>query len=472
MAGPVPWWMTRIAALALCALCVSSVAAAGEEPEPLKIRDTQLEPTSWAALEGWGADDHIASFSAFMKSCGPFLAAKEPHPGRPIQVALWHICRSAARLRPASSGEAQAFFEENFTPVTIARLGESKGLLTGYYEPVVDGSRFPSPEFHIPLYRRPPDLLVDGRHVGKGEVPNRGVINRRNEHNELVPYYDRAAIENGALDGQHLEICWLRDPFEALAIQIQGSARVRLEDGTILRVNYDAHNGHPYAAVGRILIEQYGVSPEQMSMERIRQWMLANPDAAAKVRQSNPSFVFFRITGLSDKGEAVGGQGVPLSPGRSIAVDRMHVYGTPFFIAADLPIDSDRPTTKFRRLMIAQDTGSAIIGPARADLYWGAGDAAGTIAGRIRQRGQFVMLLPRDLDLVEAGSHTPLPPARPPAPPVVQAKTAPAKTAPGSAAAKTYHAEDTGKPSVITKPHKTSALGFRRQARIKSKPGT
>jgi membrane-bound lytic murein transglycosylase A len=453
-----------IVAGALCTLCLGQ-APAGEDREPLKIPDAQLEPGTWAALDGWAADDHIASFSAFAKSCGPFLAAKEPPPGKPIQTALWHVCKGTARLRPASSEEAQAFFEEHFTPVSIARLGEPKGLLTGYYEPVVEGSRFPNPEFHVPLYRRPPDLLVDGRPVGKGQVPNRAVINRRNEKNELVPYYDRAAIDNGALDGQHLEICWLRDPFEALAIQIQGSARVRLEDGTILRVNYDAHNGHPYAAVGRILIEQYGLSADGMSMERIRQWMLANPDAADKVRQSNPSFVFFRITGLSERGEPVGAQGVPLSPGRSIAVDKMHVYGTPFFISADLPIDSDRASTKFRRLMIAQDTGSAIIGPARADLYWGAGDAAGAIAGRIRQRGQFVMLLPRELDLVEAGKETPLPPLRPP-PQVAQAKSGPA-----GASARTDHAEETSRPSAAAT-HKTFTPVARRQLRFRSRPGT
>jgi membrane-bound lytic murein transglycosylase A len=460
MAPPLASPILRLAALALCLFSIGK-AAAGEAQEPLKIKDAQLEPTSWSALEGWNVDDHVASFAAFMKSCGPFLAAREPHPDRPIQVALWHICRKAERLRPQSAEEAQAFFEENFTPVAIARLGETTGLLTGYYEPVVDGSRFPSPEFHVPIYRRPHDLLVDGRPVGKGEVPNRAVINRRNEKNELVPYYDRAEIENGALDGQHLEICWLRDPFEALAIQIQGSARVRLEDGTTLRVNYDAHNGHPYAAVGRILIEQYGVSPEGMSMERIRQWMLANPDRADKLRQSNPSFVFFRITGLSDQGEAVGAQGVPLSPGRSIAVDKLHVYGTPFFITANLPIDGDRAVSKFRRLMIAQDTGSAIIGPARADLYWGAGDGAGRIAGRIRQQGQFSMLLPRELDLVEAGEHTPLPPPRPP-PPVAQARP----TSATETAGKADHAElSAGKGRKLAEPV------FHRQARIKSKPG-
>jgi membrane-bound lytic murein transglycosylase A len=449
-----------IASLAGAALCGLAVvpAASAENSDPLKIPDTQLEPLRFAALDGWAADDHVASFSAFLKSCTPFLAGKEPHEDKPIHTALGRVCRRAASLRPINAAEAQAFFEENFSPVSIARIGESKGLLTGYFEPVVEGSRFPNPEFSVPLYRRPRDLLVDGHPVGKNEVPNRATINRRNEKGELVPYYDRAEIENGALDGQKLEICWLRDPFDALSIQIQGSARVRLEDGTILRVNYDAHNGHRYAAVGRVLIEQYGVPVEQMSMERIRQWMLANPDEAAKVRQSNPSFVFFRITGLSDRGEAVGAQGVPLSPGRSIAVDKLHVYGTPFFIAADLPIDSDKPSTRFRRLMIAQDTGSAINGPARADLYWGAGDTAGRVAGRIRQQGQFVMLLPRELDMVEAGKHTPLPLPKPPIPQAVaNAKDGAVKP-------------DDAKPS-LHRSHLPPEPLSRRQARIRSRPG-
>jgi membrane-bound lytic murein transglycosylase A len=458
MARPPAQLIARIT-LVLCGLAAPALAQA-QERDPLTIPDTQLEPLSWTALDGWATDDHVASFSAFLKSCTPFLKSKEPHEGRPIHTALWQVCRRAAPLRPADAAEAQAFFEENFRPVSIARIGESKGLLTGYFEPVVEGSRFPSPEFHTPLYRRPPDLLVAGRPAGKADVPNRGTINRRNAQNELVPYYDRAAIENGALDGQHLEICWLRDPFEALSIQIQGSARVRLEDGTMLRVNYDSHNGHPYAAVGRILIEQYGIPPEQMSMERIRQWMLANPELAPKVRQANASFVFFRITGLSDQGEAVGAQGVPLSPGRSIAVDKLHVYGTPFFIQADLPIDSDKATTKFRRLMIAQDTGSAINGPARADLYWGAGDTAGRIAGRIRQQGQFVMLLPRELDLVEAGKHMPLPPSKP--------AIALAKNDTGKVDAQARGAEE----PVLRKSHRPPEPMSRRQARLKSKTGT
>ncbi|HWF93546.1 MAG TPA: MltA domain-containing protein [Xanthobacteraceae bacterium] len=467
MALPPACSTARIASAALLILCMSS-AAHGQDTDPLRIPDTQLEPLSWTALDGWASDDHIASFSAFLKSCTPFLASREPHEGRPIHTALWHVCRRAASLRPTTAGEAQAFFEGNFLPVAIARIGESKGLLTGYFEPVVDGSRFPNPEFSTPLYRRPRDLLVAGRPVGKADIPNRATINRRNPQGELVPYYDRAEIENGALDGQHLEICWLRDPFDAFSIQIQGSARVRLEDGTMLRVNYDGHNGHPYAAVGRILMEQYGVPPDQMSMERIRQWMLANPEQAAKVRQANPSFVFFRVTGLSDQGEAVGAQGVPLSPGRSIAVDKLHVYGTPFFIQADLPIDSDKPVTKFRRLMIAQDTGSAINGPARADLYWGAGDTAGRIAGRIRQQGQFVMLLPRELDMVEAGKHTALPLPKPAIADVVATKEGAPAGKPGE---ETHGAAAEPRPSPH-RSHQPPEPISRRQARIRSKSGT
>jgi membrane-bound lytic murein transglycosylase A len=463
MALPAAYWSARTARVALFVLC-TVVAARAQEADPLKIPDTQLEPLGWAVLDGWAADDHVAAFSAFLKSCAPFIASREPRQGRPIHTALWHVCRRAAPLRPTTAAEAQAFFEENFRPVAIARIGEQKGLLTGYFEPLVEGSRFPNPEFYTPLYRRPHDLLVDGRPVGsKTDIPNRTTINRRNPQGELVPYYDRADIENGALDGQRLEICWLKDPFDAFSIQIQGSARVRLEDGTMLRVNYDGHNGHRYAAIGRILTEQYGVPSDQMSMERIRQWLLANPEQAAKVRQSNPSFVFFRITGLTDQGEAVGAQGVPLSPGRSIAVDKLHVYGTPFFIQADLPIDSDKPVSKFRRLMIAQDTGSAINGPARADLYWGAGAAAGRIAGRIRQQGQFVMLLPRELDMVEAGKHTPLPP---PKPALIQVATK------GAAQAKAESGKPDDAKTSIRRSHQPPEPIARRQARLRTKSGT
>jgi membrane-bound lytic murein transglycosylase A len=414
--------------------------------DPLKIPDSQLEPVKWSELDGWASDDHGAAFAAFQVSCEPFNRQRQLSDTRAVAVALKDVCKRVPRTA-LKGDKARAFFEENFRPVRIAKLGESSGLLTGYYEPIVDGSRMPNPQFNVPLYRRPPDLVVQSQSSNQNQknqnqksasqnqkkagpalkraswaFPNRGAVGRLNDKKEFEPYHDRLAIEEGALDGKKLEICYIADPFEAMSIQIQGSARVRLEDGTVLRLNYNGHNGHNYTAVGRILIERNLIPREEMSMDRIKRWMLANPDQAREVRGTNKSFVFFRITGLNNEDEPVGAQGVHLSPGRSIAVDKTHVYGTPFFIESELPVENPRPATKFRRLMVAQDTGSAIIGPARADLYWGAGDDAGKVAGRIRHQGRFVVLMPRSLDMVEAGRKMPLPRAKPPIPTEVGSK--------------------------------------------------
>jgi membrane-bound lytic murein transglycosylase A len=193
---------------------------------------------------GWSTDDHLAAFAAYQASC---QALRKGHPDdhRPIESALLNVCRKALGLLAQESQAARTFFEENFNPVRIARLGESEGLLTGYFEPIVQGSRLPNPEFHVPVYRRPRDLVVAGRKSLTHAFPNKGArIVRRDGDGQLVPYYDRAAIEAGALDGQKLEICWLKDPLDLLAIQIEGSGRVILEDGTPLRINHDSHNGY------------------------------------------------------------------------------------------------------------------------------------------------------------------------------------------------------------------------------------
>ena len=254
---------------------------------------------------------------------------------RSMYFALTHVCRQAVVAGRLAPEQARIFFERNFRPLRITKLGDSAGFLTGYYEPIVDGSRFPTGIFKVPIYRRPRDLVPPPNSTGPG-FPNKGQSLRRTISGELVPYYDRGEILDGALDGQHLEICWIKDPMDALLIQIQGSARVRLEDGTMLRITYDAHNGYPFVPVGRILIERKLIPREEMSLERIREWMRANPQSAEEVRRQNRSFMFFRIAGLSDDREAVGAQGVPLTPGRSIAVDNsLHVYGTPFFIQAE-----------------------------------------------------------------------------------------------------------------------------------------
>src|SRR5262249_51202041 len=382
--------------------------------EPLKLADSQLEPVKWSELSGWRADDHLAAFAAYQTSCQALRKIRRVDDRGQIYGALWNVCRHAMALRPRDADTARAFFEQNFQPVRIARLGEREGLVTGYFEPIVAGSRFPSPEFHVPVYSRPHDLVASGYKPGAVAFPNKGVrIGRRNEKNELVPYYDRGAIEAGALDGQKLEICWLKDPLELMAIQIEGSGRVILEDGTPLRISYDSHNGYSYSSIERALIERNLISRKEMSPQRVRDWMAAHPDEAAKVRAANRSYAFFRVTALSNEGEPVGAQGVPLTPGRSIAVDRLHAYGTPFFIQANLPTENVKSVSPFGRLVIAQDTGSAIVGPARADLYWGTGDDAGRIANRIRHPGRFVMLLPREIDMTEAGRHMPLPPPKP-----------------------------------------------------------
>jgi membrane-bound lytic murein transglycosylase len=395
------------------ALAPGTASASG----PMTLPETQLEPIDWSALDGWAADDHAAAFATFLASCRPLIRSATP-PGetRRMYFALKDVCRRALAGERLAKEQARLFFERNFRPLRIARLGDSAGFLTGYYEPIVDGSRFPTPVFKVPIYRRPPDLVPPLNSTGPG-FPNRGQSLRRTSSGELVPYYDRGQILDGALDGQRLEICWIKDQTEHLVIQIQGSARVRLEDGAVLRINYDSHNGYPYVPVGRILIERNIIPRDEMSMQRIREWMRGDPQGAEEVRRQNRSFVFFRIVGLSDgsdEREAVGAQGVPLTAERSIAVDRsLHVYGTPFFIQAALPAENERRTASFDRLMIAQDTGSAIVGPARADIYWGAGERAGQLAGRLRHPGSFAMLVPRELDPVTAGAQMPLPPERP-----------------------------------------------------------
>jgi membrane-bound lytic murein transglycosylase A len=382
---------------------------------PLRIPDSQIEPLTWNDLDGWKEDNHAESFKTFTNSCKPVLSVERSNSDpRPVLPALAAICRRAAALNNPNNDRARQFFEENFLPTRITKLGDAAGFLTGYYEPVVEGSRFPTQIFKVPVYRRPLDLIPPEGYVKGQGFPNTGKSMRKDADGKLVQYYERGEIENGALDGNHYEICWLKDPVDLFYIQIQGSGRVKLEDGTVLRINYDSHNGHPYTAIGRILIERGLVPRNEMSMDRIRDWMSKAPDGGKELRSFNKSFVFFRVVGLSDKEEAPGAQGIPLTAKRSIAVDKaLHVYGTPFYIEAELPLMSGRDETKFRRLMIAQDTGSAIVGPARADIYYGAGDEAGRIAGRLRNPGKFAMLMPRELDPAAAGAKFPLPQSRP-----------------------------------------------------------
>ena len=382
---------------------------------PLEIAGSQYVPLAFADIPGWGQDDHLAAFKTFRESCKPIAAQSlQVQDARALGASLRDPCRAARALDNADSAKAKSFFEDNFTPLRISRLGEGDGFVTGYYEPVIEGSRTQNEIYPVPVYRRPSNLFVRGYSQASPDLPNKGAVYRKIGRRKLVPYYDRAEIEDGAIEGRGLEICFLKSQTDLLFAQIQGSARVELDDGSTLRINYDSYNGYSYTPVGRVLIERGTIPREQMSMQKIREWMDANPDAADDVRRQNRSYIFFREVQLSDKDEAVGAQGIPLTPGRSIAVDKsLHVYGTPFFIEGELPIESERSKTPFRRLMIAQDTGSAIVGPARADLYFGAGADAGKVAGRLKQNVRFVILVPKSLDPEQRAHKMPLPDPRP-----------------------------------------------------------
>jgi membrane-bound lytic murein transglycosylase A len=386
---------------------------------PLDIAGSQYIPLAWADVPGWTDDDHLAAYKTFRASCRPIVAKPDSSPEpKAIGDSLRDPCRDARALDLAEGDkakqQARTFFETHFQPLKISRLGDVDGFVTGYYEPVIDGSRTQNEVYNVPVYRRPSNLFVRGFRQDAPNLPNKGAVYRKIGRRKLVPYYDRAQIEDGAIEGRGLEIAWLRSQTDLLFTQIQGSARINLDDGSTVRINYDAYNGYPYTPVGRILIERGIIPKEEMSMQRIRDWMEQNPNSADELRRQNRAYIFFREVQLSDKDEAVGAQGIPLTPGRSIAVDKsLHVYGTPFFITGELPIESEKSKTPFHRLMIAQDTGSAIVGPARADLYFGAGAEAGRISGRLKQNIQFVMLVPKSLDPVERGRKMPLPDARP-----------------------------------------------------------
>lgn len=389
------------------AVAIPEAAVPEPAAPPLSLPEAQFVPVAFADLDGWATDDHAAAWDAFIASCRAIDQKILPaRAALPVGTALQTVCREALTLGDdLDQASARRFFETRFRPWRIARIGDETGLITGYYEPIVDGVREPADGFTAPLRRRPDDL-VESPANREGGRPVFG----RSENGRIVPYFSRAEIEDGALKDKGTEIVWLKDPVDAFFIHIQGSTRVRLPDGQTVRLNYDAQNGHAYVAVGRDLIERGLVPREEMSLDRIRQWIGANPEAGRELMRKNGSYIFFRETALADHEEAMGAQGIPLKAWRSIAVDRnLHVYGTPFFIEADLPIETTAPTTRFRQTMIAQDTGGAILGPARADIYVGAGDLAGSIAGRFRHPGRFTILLPVGADPGLAGRTMPEP---------------------------------------------------------------
>jgi membrane-bound lytic murein transglycosylase A len=348
-----------------------------------------LRPTSFAELSGWADDDHAAALVAFRRAA-EVLATHPPKtrtPGLDATALGMAIARAAQLPASVTPAAAREFFEREFTPGLVT--GEA--FFTGYYEPEVEGSRVATTEFTVPLYRMPDDLAE----IEPGSAPGLDASFRfaRATSAGLIEHPDRGAIMAGALAGRGLELVYLRDPIDAFFVHVQGAARIRLTDGTSMRVTYAAKSGHPYTAIGKVLIEMGALKPGRVTMAAIRAWLAAHPLEAAGVMAKNRSFIFFREAPVADDTAGpIAAAKVPLTAGRSLAVDRLiHTFHAPVFIETTLPDGS-----AWRRLMIAQDTGSAIVGPARGDIFFGSGDAAGEIAGAMQRRGRFFVLMPRD----------------------------------------------------------------------------
>lgn len=340
----------------------------------------KLIPVSFTEIEGWAQDDHVAAFAALRRSC-----RKRPTSNQ--------ACQDVLELGEKVDREtARRFFETHYLPHRVEE--EQPGLVTGYYEPEVKGSRLRDGAFQVPVYGRPDDLVQVTPDELRAFYNASFSVGRRNG-DELVPYYTRADIDEGALSGKGLELLYLDDPVELFFMQIQGSGRVRFPDGSWTRLGYAGKNGHSYTSIGKLLAERGEKPPGGLTMEGLKGWLRADTTRGKALMHENKSYIFFRELPVTESGYGpVGAQGVALTPGRSLAVDAIyHKLGTPVFVAApEAPTPDGKP---FRRLMIAQDVGSAIRGKERGDIFWGSGPEAGAIAGVTKTKARFYVLLPK-----------------------------------------------------------------------------
>jgi len=389
--------MIRAAARIFCGVAVlMATLGAPVEVGAREIGGARLEPLNFKDLPGWADDDHGAAFAVLLSSCDAILdGAPELRPAGSTGEHLLAVCHAA---KTEEIGDPKAFFEKHFVPHAIA-TESGQGFLTGYFEPEYEGSLEASEDYPVPLLARPHDLITIPAGESLPGIPDHLQAAARTDDG-YAPYPDRAAIEDGALGERATPIVHLRHASEAFIIHVQGSSRIRLPDGGVVRVGYAGRNGHPYTSIGRIIVEQGAIERDEMSLERLLGWLKANPDEARDIMRRNQSYIFFTILDeLGPDDGPIGGAGVSLTPGRSLAVDRqLWRYGLPFWLDGYIP-DTDGVERRLQRLMIAQDTGSAIVGPARGDFFTGTGEKAGTQAGLIRHRPRFVVLLPRPLAL-------------------------------------------------------------------------
>ena len=362
----------------------------------VKAAPQKYIPVAFAALPGWQQDDHAAAFRTFINSCQIVIDASKADnkAGASTSPELLSTCEAALKLDPKrlSPASAKLFFEGHFTPHRIEHSGPV-GLLTGYYEPVIAGSRIPTAKFSTPIYMRPPDLVNFVEESQRG-AKDGALTHGRKTAAGVEPYATRAEIEQGSLIGKGLELMYLADPVDAFFLQIQGSGRIKLPDGSMVRVSYDGKNGHPYTSIGRYLIDTGLFPADKMSLRALGEWLKADSERGRSVMWQNKSYVFFRELKGKEAGSALGVLHIPLTTGRSLAVDAgVHAIGTPVYVSAPTLTHATK-SGGFHRLMVAQDVGSAIKGPERGDIYFGTGDAAGKLAGVTKHPGTFFVLLP------------------------------------------------------------------------------
>jgi len=358
-------------------------AEAVKPPPPEKpLTKSVHKPVQWSALTGWKQDDLQPAWQAFLKSCT--VLSKQP--------AWKETCRLAAVQKKTDNTALRNFFETYFTPYQIVNTDNSEeGLITGYYEPLLKGSRKPSSRYRYPVYAAPDDLLTIELGAAYPELKDlrlRGRLNGR----KVVPYHSRADIMSNPKLLNGYELLWVEDEVELFFLHVQGSGRIVLDSGETMKIGFADQNGYPYNSIGKLLVERGELPLEKASMQGIKQWGQQNPKKLPELLQQNARYVFFREL-PSDLSGPIGALGVPLTAGRSIAIDPLSIpQGAPVFLATTWP-NSNKP---LNRLMVAQDVGSAIKGGIRADFFWGFGHEAGNQAGKMKQRGKLWVLMPRD----------------------------------------------------------------------------
>lgn len=351
--------MNRLALLTLLPLLLTACA-----------EKLHLKPASYTELPGWQEGSRQGALKAFARSCGRILKKSPDASLGPIaeQAAYWQpACKEVLEGNPKAD-----FFETHFTPLKATSNKGEEGLYTGYYEIALNGSKKRSKKYAYPLYRKPPE----------GDRT-----------------FTRAEIDAGALEHKGLELVWVDDPVRLFFLHIQGSGVVQLAEGGVMRVGYDGQNGQPYSAIGRYLIHEGYMEKEDVTAPAIKQWLYDNPDLAQSVMQQNPSYIYFReLTNLEAHEGPIGAEGVPIEPLNSLAVDRRFFgYGIPMWLETSLPETADKPESYFTNLFIAQDTGGAIRGAIRGDVFFGRGQKAEQLAGNMKQPGRLWVLLPNEL---------------------------------------------------------------------------